>query len=344
MQRIDHPRIAQQHGFTPVENASSGLFEGRRVSFGFSFTSNNAETFTVDAWLDPPLDLGLSMRERILAAVLEHDHVTGHPDLDGEFTITGDDPDRVRAFFAGPLRDDLAALYRASLDLRVHDAGCAIYAQTGFLGPDEAWFVRALRGAAAIAARMDEQRASLEAAHPIQPHAEVLRTLAKQRGLAFATTPLSTWGEVEGRAIQIGAQRTGRGKYELYARAALDGDLGIDLAIRRQGLLDGVRTLLGGQDVIVGDVPFDKRFLVRADPARTERIGLLLDAEARAALLAIDGRCGPVSVDDRGVAVGPIPIGHAPEDLVWLADTLTEVTGRVSRNIVHGGAEAGPYR
>jgi hypothetical protein len=113
--------------------------------------------------------------------------------------------------------------------------------------------------------------------------------------------------------------------------------------VRRQGILDGLVTMLGGQDVLVGDAPFDKRFLIHARPERADRVAALLDAGTRATLLAIDARAGAVALDDRGVTVDPIDVGHAPEDLAWLLDALVEVTGQISKNLVHGGGE-GPYR
>lgn len=337
-------RAAKRRGLEVRGRSASGAIDGRRVSLGVDTASRNGESVAVRAYLDPPLDLGLTLRARVVASVLEFDHVTGHPDLDGEFTITGDEPARVRAFLAGPLGDAAAALYRASFDLRIDDTGCTIYVLVGFAVPDDDWFDRAVDSAVKLANLVDAQRVHLDPAEPLKPHAAVLRALADRRALSFSTTPLVTSGIVEGRPIFIAAQRTGRRKHHLFARAAIAGDLGIGLSVRRQHLLDDVRTFLGGQDVIVGDAPFDKRFVIGAKPDRAHLVGRLLDAETRAALLAIDARCGPIRLDDHGIRVDPIPLHHPAEDLAWLADTLTEVTGRVSRNLVRGGADAGPYR
>lgn len=46
---------------------------------------------------------------------------------------------------------------------------------------------------------------------------------------------------------------------------------------------------------------------------------------------------------DEGEAVTWHP-PHALEELGWLLDALTEVTGQIGKNLVHGGSEAGPYR
>ncbi|APR83435.1 Hypothetical protein A7982_08784 [Minicystis rosea] len=342
--RDDLLRAAERRGLVAQGRSASGAIEGRRVSLGFDTAGRNGENVIVRAYLDPPLDLGLTLRERVVASVLEFDDITGHPDLDGEFVITGDEPDRVRTLLHGPLGDATAALYRASFDLRLDDTGCTVYGLMGFMVPDEAWLDHAIDHALELASLMDAQRAALDPAHALVPHAAALQNLAVLRHLAFSTAPLIASGLVEGRPLFIGAKRTGRRRHHLLARAAIEGDLGIGLSIRRQSLLDDIRMLVGGVDVSVGDAAFDKRFLVQATPERAGLVGLLLDTQVRAALLAVDARCGPVTLDDHGIHVEPIPMDHPVEDLVWLADTLTEVTGRVSRNLVRGGAEAGPYR
>src|SRR5262249_10087486 len=122
-----------------------------------------------------------------------------------------------------------------------------------------------------------------------------------------------------------------------------EAELGTGLTVRRAWLLDGLHTLLGGQDITVGDEGFDRRFLVRADPAHAGRGPLLLERDVCATLLAVDERAGPVTIDDRGVSVDPIAAKVAPETLVWAIDTLDEARARINHNLLHGG-EGGAYR
>jgi hypothetical protein len=335
---------AQRLGLTIAADEASGEIAGRRLTLKLTMGDRQGQVITVRADLDPPVDLGLTMRERVTASLLSPQAMTGHTDLDAEFAIAGDEPARLRAFFTGPLCEELAALYRATFDLRLRDDGCSVFSTIGFSIPDVGWLDRAVRGAVKIVDLMDDARANLDAPHRLLAHAEALRDLAAARSLGFAPSPLRVWGDLEGRALRLGSRRTGKRKYHLFARAELDGDLGIGLSVRRQGLLDDVSVFLGAQDVLVGDAAFDKRFLIKADPARAERVAGLLDAEVRAALLAMDARCGAVKVSDQAVTVSPIGIGKPPEELRWLVDTLAEVTGQVSRNLIHGGAEVGPYR
>jgi hypothetical protein len=338
-------RAAEGLGLAVRDGAASGTIDGRRVSLGFELTgSREGMTAVVRGWLDPRLDLGLDMHRRAAAPLVEPEPVTGNTDLDGEFSITGDEPARVRELLDPPLCAHLVALHRAAHDLRLRDAGCSFFGLYGLYDADEGWVERAVAAAAATVGLMDEARSRVRPAAPIAPHAAALRAFAGARGLGHADTPLRVRGSVEGRSIEVGATRTGRGRHHLHARAGFEAELGIGLRIHRQGILDALRTLLGGQDILVGDAAFDARFLIRADPERAGRVAALFDAGARAALLEVDARVGAVAVDERGVSVDPIPVDVDPGDVVRVIDTLTEVTGRVARNMVHGAEAAGPYR
>jgi hypothetical protein len=335
---------AAELGLTVRGSEAHGTLDGSRVSLSFDLLGGNGATAVAHGWVDPPLDLGLEMHRRVAVGLGQPDPVSGDADLDSEFVIEGDEPARLRDFFDPPLCARLVATHRASMECRLRDAGCAIFGLYGLFDVDVGWAGRALGVAAETARRMREARDHTPPAAPLAGHAAALRACAAARGLAFMSTPLQAWGEVEGRPVKVGAARTGRGRHHLHARAELEGDLAIGLEVRRQGILDGLRTLLGGQDVLVGDAPFDRRFLVHARPERADRVAALLDEATRATLLAVDGRAGAVALDDRGVTVDPIEVGHDPQDLSWLLDALVEVTGQISKNLVHGGDAAGPYR
>src|SRR4051812_33971913 len=102
---------AERLGLTVAGSEAAGVLGGRRLTLTRTLGDAQGQRFSVRGYLDPPLDLGLSMREIVTASILARAPMTGHPDLDAEFTVEGDEPGRVRQLFNGPLRDELAALY-----------------------------------------------------------------------------------------------------------------------------------------------------------------------------------------------------------------------------------------
>jgi hypothetical protein len=140
------------------------------------------------------------------------------------------------------------------------------------------------------------------------------------------------------------AKRTGRNAYHFYANADFACELGLGLSLRREGVLDGLTAIVRGHDIQVGDAAFDKRFLLRADPASAERVAPLFDPPACEALLAIDARAGALTLGDRSIHIDSILLSFPPEDLGWLVDTLADVAGRISKNFLRGRADTGPYR
>lgn len=338
----DVSAAARTLGLVLRNSVAEGVLEGRRLSISVEWTTRQPQVF-VRCKLDPPLDLGLSMSRREVTLLGSNDFSTGSDDLDTEFAIGADEPARAAGLFTDALSRQLAALHRTPYDMIVDDAGVALTQQYGF-GTDEPWMVRAAHAAVETVELMDAARAGVAPALPITRHAASLTVFARARGLVATSAPFSVGGKLDGRPIDIVSVRTGRGRHHLAARAPFELELGLGLAIRREGIFDAIRSMLGGQDIQVGDAPFDKRFLVRADPPRAGRVGTVLDHDARALLLDIDQRGGPVSIDDRGISVEPIvPHSIAPETSAWLLEALDEARARVDRNLVHGEA-GGPYR
>jgi len=318
-----------------------GTIDGHPVSVELSLLDQQTRLF-VRCQLDPPLDLGLDMHRAEVVLIGLHSVQTGDPDLDAEFWVSGDDPRRTGALFAPEVCAHLVELHRAPFDFTLHDGGCSFFQPYG-MGLDAAWIVRAAHVAARTATIVDEARRQVPPAEPLGRHAEAFRALAAARGLTLATAPLSLSGLVDGRPIEVGSARTGRGRHHLRVRASFAAELGLQLAVRRERLLDGVRKLLGAQDVLVGDEAFDRRFLIQAIPAQAARVPALLDAQVRAALLALDDRAGPITVDDAGVGVDPIDSRTDPETVLWAIDALDEARARIEHHLLHG-AEGGPYR
>lgn len=335
-------REAERLGLTVTRGRAEGLFQGRRVSVEIKYYGQNGEWLFVHGHLDPPLDLGLSTANRKLGRLIEVEGVTGNPEIDAEIDVDGDDHARVRALFRGPLEEVVLRLYRSALELQIHDDGVLITQHTGFEVADATWLSRALQGVAEVMSALEEARRSLPVAAELVQHQAAAAAIARAHGLAQSTSPLLISGPIDGRPFHLGARRVGARKYRLFARSGLETPLGVGLAVRRQTLLDDVRTLLGGQDIIVGDEAFDRRFLIRGE--RADRVPVLLDRRTRGHLLSLDERFGAVAVDDHGITVDPIPLDFQLDEMVILVELVTEAAGYLAENLIHGGSEAGPYR
>jgi hypothetical protein len=317
----------------------TGTLDGRTI-FCRTEADSRALVVVAGARLAPALDLGLHVQRSSIAVVPWHP--LGEDTIDSEFIVGADEHARVVDLFDEAVKRELVALHARSFDVKLTDQGASISRiQDGAI--DAAWIVSALRGAAAMTAHLDEARSKVRPPASLAHLADPLRSFALRQGFSFARTPLAIDATIEGRSLRIASVRAGRKRHHLAARADFEAELGIGLAVRRQGLLDGLRTLLGGQDILVGDAAFDARFLIRADADKAERVAALLDHEARAALLALDGEVGEVAIDDRGITVDPIPPDRDAEKVIRMIDTLAEVTGRVGRNLLHG-AGGGAYR
>lgn len=86
--------------------------------------------------------------------------------------------------------------------------------------------------------------------------------------------------------LDVHAELAGRGTdLVTRLRAAWANPRGLTFRVKRRGALDGLATLLGAQDVQVGDPPFDHAFVLRTnDPDRLR--ALLADDALRTELLA----------------------------------------------------------
>lgn len=317
-----------------------GTIEGRSVRASHQFDRGILRAQAI-ARIEPSLDLGLDVHRVAVTLSLPGAVELGSPDLDDEFRITGDEPGRVAAFFTDELRGRLVSLNRASYDLGITDDHCRIFAEQQVV--DAGWMRSALLAAVGLVGLVEDARARLQPAEPLVAHGRALAAFAAARSLAYRAAPLALHGVVEAMPVSVWSWRTGRGRHAIAARAHLEVDLGIGLSVKRAGLLDGLRTAFGGQDVTIGDAPFDKRFLVRVEPGNERRAAALLSPDVRAALLEIDARAGGVEVDDRRVTAAG-GVAWTPETVTWLVDALASVASRIAQNLLHGGEERGPYR
>lgn len=338
-------QAARELGLDDADGGAAGEFEGQRVSVKVAYDSNARSVAVVRGWLSRPLELGLTMRRREVARLDDRPGASGNADLDAEFAIRGDERTQLRALFCKPLCAQLLALHRASQELQLDDTGCAIFLPSIFAIDDHArWVERSLHAVATTVALLDEARVGVPMLAAWRPHAEALQAFAAARGLHWGKTPLLTEGRLDERALRVGARRSGRRAHHLRARLAFASPLALGLALRREGLLDGLRTAFGGQDIQVGDAAFDRRFLIRAEPAHAARTALLFDPLVRAQLLEIDHEVGALQIGDEALVVEPIRAECPPGKVVGMIDALAELAARIERNLLHGAEQTGPYR
>jgi hypothetical protein len=332
---------ARRSAFEDAVLLADGVLEDRPVSLRYSM-GGRAKLIVVGARLVPRLDLGLSIRRSSLA--VNALHPIGDETLDSEFSVSADERARLVELLTPELRARVVALHGRAFDLHLHDGGCRVLRVLDG-AVEGAWLVEALQAAVSVVQLLDEARGSfrLHSAEPLAHLEPALRAFAGAQGLSFSRSPLVVEGEIEGRRLRLASKRTGRRRHQLSARASFAADLGVGLAVRRQGIIDTLLTHMGRQDIQVGDAAFDARFLVQAGEAHEARVASLLDHDARAALVALSERVGEVTLDDKGISIEEIPPDREAETMVWALDALVEITGRVSKNLLHGAGE-GPYR
>jgi hypothetical protein len=130
---------------------------------------------------------------------------------------------------------------------------------------------------------------------------KVWADVAATLGLHYAEDRM--WGAIRGQPVECRIEARGSGKNRTYwtvAVAPLRPQLDLGLAVRRAGLLAKAgESLLGIEDVKVGDAVFDAAFSLGGDePAR---VAALLSPELRAALLASPAKDRTLSMNDSGV-------------------------------------------
>ncbi|MFO0555531.1 MAG: hypothetical protein U0271_44550 [Polyangiaceae bacterium] len=339
-------QAAEREGLTVRGDSAGGSFDGCAVTVGATHEENSGETVSVRGLLRPALDLGLQLgkhRGSLFGGVV----VTGNTDIDGELTVTSDEPARGRVLFDGGLADALAALYRASFELRLDDASCSIYHYVGFDLPEAGWLRGALEGVSRAVHLMEAARSTLPVAGPLTAYEPVFRRLSTDHELALMTSPLVLWsrtgadsrGEL-GTSIELAAQRTRTRRFRLHACARLETSLAVGLTLHRRGLADELRSAFS-EDVRLGDRPFDRRFRITA--GRVDRLAAILDAEVRAALQALDEQFGRVTLDDEKLSLEAELADVPPSELPHLLHLVADAARRLARNVVHGGEES-PYR
>lgn len=311
-----------------------GELDGQRVRSAWGDRAT-----TVFADLDPALDLGLEVHTHgfVTLPSLSERVLLGDSNWDDEVVATADDAERAAVLFADDARRAVLGLNATSAGFQVTDQAVAAYV----LQLDEAMLVNAFQHAARAAQLLGRARKAVPVAAPIAAHAKALRALARARSLTMEETPLAAAGELRAVRLAVRFQRTGRDAFDMVVRAEpTEGTLGSGLLVRRESLVDRLRTLVGGQDFRTGDAAFDPMFLVRGD--EEARVLAALDADVRALLLDLAKRFEAVAMDEGGLSLRGSAARVPADQTATLLEAACSVVEAVAR--ASGAVLRGPYR
>jgi hypothetical protein len=320
---------------TPLPiGSAAGLLEGQRVSCTWSERGSR-----VEAWFDPPLDLGLHVRSLgfVNLPSLGSRVLLGDPNWDEEVIATADEAARAAVLFASDARRAVLGLNAISAHLELTDESVVTQVTT----PDPEAVIQSLTHVARVAARVAAERRSVPVAAALRAHEAALRAFAADHGLLLRETPLELRGERDRVALEVGYLRTGRSEFEVEVRATpLEATEGFGLLVHRESALDRVRTFLGGQDISTGDPGFDPAYLVRAEDAGRARAAL--DGDVRALLMDLAARFETVSLLGAALTARTAVKRVRPDELRMLLEAACTVSDRVAR--AAAGVTRGAYR
>jgi hypothetical protein len=157
------------------------------------------------------------------------------------------------------------------------------------------------------------------------------------------STPLAMSGVMDGATVFVSASRTGPLRYGLDVRVQFAHPLGMGLVVHPARSSALWQELFGGQDHKLGDAAFDEHFIVKA--RRTDVLGSLLDAPARAHMLELSKTVGEVQLLDEAVTAKVATFNADPGAVPWLVTQVRALANRISDNFARlGTANRGPYR
>lgn len=254
--------------------------------------------------LERPLGLGFVLRRRGLSERLfrRPRGVRITPvdrELDRQVEIHGDDPSLVRGLLDSVVCEVTGLMLARWRDLIVTDQSVRVSLSQP---PSRVDDLRDLvAGMRALATALSGARQGLEPPAGLRPQAGAWQALAERLGLAFEPAYPGLSGELDGRSVRITPVRTAEG-YGAEIRLGFRAHRRTGLRLRPQVEPDGYWSV--GQDIQLGDPPFDAAFVVKGhDP---ENVRELLSAPVREGLLALSAT-GRLDVDDLRLFVGGLP-------------------------------------
>ncbi|MEZ4238122.1 MAG: hypothetical protein R3F59_18640 [Myxococcota bacterium] len=218
--------------------------------------------------LDPerPLGLGLLIRRRGLSERL-YRRARGvkvqavDAELERLVEISGDEPERVRELLDERVREVLGLILTRWRDLVVTDQSVRIYlSQLLSRTPDLRDLVYGMR---TLAAEISAARRRIGPPTALAARAPGWERLGERLGLQVEAAFPGVAGEVDGRTVRVTPVRTVDGGYAAELRIGLRAHRRTGLRLRPQIEPDGYWSV--GQDIQVGDEPFDQAFVVKGD-------------------------------------------------------------------------------
>lgn len=341
--------LAQKLGLRYDNHQIYGALHGRYVHLFLESrgSGRNRQVYTVaSSNITPECDLGLTVyRHGFFSSVGEwmgmKDIDIGDPAFDQAFVIKGDEAPRVQAMFAhAGLRAALADAHHAGARFHLADNGFRVET-TGTASA--AWGEWALVLASRIAGAADEARHRVPSASMLQPHRTLWAEYAESVGMVGMSTPLAMSGVMDGATVFVSASRTGPMRYGLDVRVQFQHPLGMGLVVHPARSSAIWQEFFGGQDLKLGDAAFDEHFIVKA--RRTDVLGSILDAPARAHMLELSKTIGEVQLLDEAVTAKVATFNADPSAVPWLVTQVRALANRISDNFARlGTSNRGPYR
>jgi hypothetical protein len=341
--------LARRLGLRYENDQIYGVLHGQQVHVFLEArgSGRNRTVYTVvSSMIVPAFDLGLTIyRHGFFSTVGEwmgmKDIDIGDPAFDQAFVIKGDEPSRVQALLAhGGLRAALADAHRSGARFSVGDDGFRVET-TGTASVQ--WIEWALALGSRMTHAANDARHGVPAASVLQAHRKLWGEYAESVGMVGMSTPLAMSGTMEGAAIFVSASRTGPLRYGLDVRVQFGRPLGMGLVVHPASSATLWHELFGGQDLKLGDQAFDEHFIVKA--RRTDVLGAVLDAPARAHMLELAKTVGDVRVLDEAVTARVPTFNADPAAVPWLVTQVRALANRIGDNYARvGSANRGPYR
>lgn len=249
---------------------------------------NRSNHTYVDAAIDPPLRLGLSLRSQgwmgsALGEVFGKGLTLGDPAFDRDFRVSAAERDGATALLIPEARRALAEIRSRYQSLSVVDDEVRIK----FSG----WIVDAHRlglaldAVARLSAGLAAARRAMGPTERERAVVDIWGQVAAQAGWAFHADELSLTGAVEGVTFQVVPTLSSSG-WSTRFRVSLGRPLGVDLQLRKEGSLAAVGRFLGFHDIRVGDPRFDDAFSIKGSNADAVR-HVLGDPALREQLLTL---------------------------------------------------------
>ncbi|MCA9590503.1 MAG: hypothetical protein KC657_34605 [Myxococcales bacterium] len=320
------------YGTWPVPGSSARVEVLVLVDLRNVGSSSYIETHTV-ARVTPPLFYGLTLSsQNWLSKALAPVPGIGDVRFDDAFRFDALDPTRARQLFTPHVVAHMLPM--SALYVRVCDSSVDIRSDGVELDPLA--LTRRLNTAAVVAAALSARRREIPTSEGEVALAERWARFAGAEGFAFDAPRLRIDGQVGALATRVALEGEPK-KLSTVLSARLPMPLGIGLRLSEQSALSFLAELFGQQDIVVGDPPFDQKFIVQGQEAAVRAV--LASPELRRGLHSLVLGADDFTIDDARVIVR-WPCVFEPSQLA----SVVEHVRLIGRGLVHGPPRQGAYR